>query len=471
MKLVTKSNFPPYNEADYVIFKDGDYVYAKNGKSGRIEFKDTDAASVIQNTINSLNSGTIFIKKDSIGYYINNTIEVKSNINIVSDGAKLIKNVDDEMIDINNQTNVLIEGLIIDESNATQSYAGIRITGDSSNIRLNKITVENGYYRPFEIYVVGDNRNIIITNCHIKNATLDGIAIAANGAVIANCIFENVGDTAVDLIGYYNTNIYSHNISIVGNVFRNCLVAIYNGLNAHNVSIIGNIISDGTYGIKGDYSGYGAYHIVVANNYIEKVTKEAIRFDGGHDLIFKSNIIKMCGNEDSSHYALLVNNAENVVINGNIITENYRYGVYLDGNTYVTVVGNIISDNGQAKDGVHYFGLGSGSIHVEIANNVITGSTDGQKQGVRVFGGSDIRIHHNRILNHYIGIDVTADNLSDSILTYNVFKNNTYNLSANAEEKIEIIRNNIGYATENTSTTTFSGDGSTTQFTIAHGLV
>ena len=34
-----------------------------------------------------------------------------------------------------------------------------------------------------------------------------------------------------------------------------------------------------------------------------------------------------------------------------------------------------------------------------------------------------------------------------------------------------IIKRNVGYATENSGTATFSGDGSTAQFSIAHGLV
>ncbi len=49
--------------ASYIIFKDGNTIYAKNGMTGKIEFSGTDAATVIQNAINALISGgKIFIK-------------------------------------------------------------------------------------------------------------------------------------------------------------------------------------------------------------------------------------------------------------------------------------------------------------------------------------------------------------------------------------------------------------------------
>ena len=47
-------SFAKYGAFDYIIFKDGDVVKAKNGRTGKIEFKDTDAASVIQSTLKAL---------------------------------------------------------------------------------------------------------------------------------------------------------------------------------------------------------------------------------------------------------------------------------------------------------------------------------------------------------------------------------------------------------------------------------
>ena len=83
-------------EASYVIFgedTDGDgvldIIYAKNGRTGEIEFSGTDAATVIQEAIEALSAGgSIFIRS---GRYVIEPhlayISLRSRIRIISDGA------------------------------------------------------------------------------------------------------------------------------------------------------------------------------------------------------------------------------------------------------------------------------------------------------------------------------------------------------------------------------------------------
>jgi hypothetical protein len=61
-------------QASYIIFEDGGRYYAKNGRTGMIEFSDTDACKVIQRAINALPnyySGLIHVKA---GTYVCNSI-------------------------------------------------------------------------------------------------------------------------------------------------------------------------------------------------------------------------------------------------------------------------------------------------------------------------------------------------------------------------------------------------------------
>jgi len=57
----------PQQPTSYIIFKDGDYICAKNGSTGKIDYRDTDAATVIQNAINAIMSdqvgGKIFVRR------------------------------------------------------------------------------------------------------------------------------------------------------------------------------------------------------------------------------------------------------------------------------------------------------------------------------------------------------------------------------------------------------------------------
>jgi len=53
----------PVEAPSYIIFKEGDYVKAKNGDTGRIDFMGTDAATVMQQAIDaSPDFGLIFVK-------------------------------------------------------------------------------------------------------------------------------------------------------------------------------------------------------------------------------------------------------------------------------------------------------------------------------------------------------------------------------------------------------------------------
>ena len=82
MRLGT--SLPPYEKAEtasYVIYKQGNVIYAKNGETGAVEFSGTDAATVIQQAIDALTSGgKIFIKAGT--YTLTNSLTLKPGVSI-----------------------------------------------------------------------------------------------------------------------------------------------------------------------------------------------------------------------------------------------------------------------------------------------------------------------------------------------------------------------------------------------------
>ena len=65
-KSETVFEFGGVEGASYVIFKEGSIYYARNGKTGVIDYSGTDASKIIQATINALtNGGKIFIEQTS----------------------------------------------------------------------------------------------------------------------------------------------------------------------------------------------------------------------------------------------------------------------------------------------------------------------------------------------------------------------------------------------------------------------
>ena len=69
----------PYS---YVIYTDGSKYYAKNGSTGQVDFSSSDASTVIQNAINQIegSGGKIFVRSGR--YVISSTVTVKPYIDI-----------------------------------------------------------------------------------------------------------------------------------------------------------------------------------------------------------------------------------------------------------------------------------------------------------------------------------------------------------------------------------------------------
>jgi len=121
---MTKNWQIPPDVADYIVFNKGDTVYAKNGRSGKVEFEDTDAAAVLQSVHDTLqNGGLIFIKSGR--YELSQPIVIKnSHITLIgetintyqgnSGGTHLRGNFNDAVIKIDATENK-VESLYIDK--------------------------------------------------------------------------------------------------------------------------------------------------------------------------------------------------------------------------------------------------------------------------------------------------------------------------------------------------------------------
>ena len=79
----------PYS---YIIFTDGTNYYAKNGKTGQIDYSGTDASTVIQSAIDAVKSGRIYLKLGTVAFSRKVIININSNsqLTIEGDGATTI---------------------------------------------------------------------------------------------------------------------------------------------------------------------------------------------------------------------------------------------------------------------------------------------------------------------------------------------------------------------------------------------
>jgi len=164
------------------------------------------------------------------------------------------------------------------------------------------------------------------------------------------------------------------------------------------------------------------------------------------------------------------------IIAYNLISDAEYDGIYMYNQcSGFEIIGNKIFDNGD--NGIR---ISQAVRNVNIIGNSITGSGrlyTGAEQGHGILirdqgdGCSNIKIYGNTITgNKRTGIGVYDNSDYIYIIGNTIEDNSSFNIESIVGEH-SVVKYNVGYTTENSGTATFSGDGTTTQFTIAHGLV
>jgi polygalacturonase len=348
----------------------------------------TDDANAIQAAVNAapsgstvyLPAGTYRVRYNAYGDYT--SVRLKSNITFLMDTASVIKldansSAYYRVIDINNSTNVRVEGGTIqgDRDNHTgtggeQGY-GIRVW-NSSNVTIYGVKVRKCWGDGIDIegYPPNTSSNIVVDSCIIEYNRRGGVTPQhANGVVIKNNIFRyNFGVSphfGVDLEGYDIRHVIE-NITITGNNFYHNGTGICSGSgesgHIRNVKIYNNVIED-----QDGPGGHGMWFAVWG--------REGIEFSGPtpEGFYIYDNVIRR-----SKGHGIDMSNMKGLSITGNEISNNSGYGIILrpyvagqpstrgDGSNNNTITGNAI------------FGNGAGAISVQpgcTGNNISNNSS------------------------------------------------------------------------------------------------
>jgi hypothetical protein len=87
-----KAKLPPVTEVSYIVYRDGNAYYAKNGETGQIEFSSRDASEAIQWAIDRASSeggGKVVVKRGE--YPVTKTITVKSGVVLEGEGWRFTR--------------------------------------------------------------------------------------------------------------------------------------------------------------------------------------------------------------------------------------------------------------------------------------------------------------------------------------------------------------------------------------------
>lgn len=294
--------------------------------------------------------------------------------------------------------------------------------------------------------IVGNN---IINPC---KANLDGdagILVYGSNKLVSNNIVSGSLQRGIYVRG--NDNIIHGNF-VTNSSRQNILV-----YNVKGNKVLSNIVSNGSKDIE--LSGTDVGENVVAYNMISGSTASPIMLIGGYRNIVSRNTIR-----NVNSVAILLDTGTNFV-EGNTLL-NVNAGSIPNG----AIVVNIGSNNTVVKNNV-LIGSGVAGIVLRgddciVEGNFITGFT---YYGILDYSRSRNLIRGNRVFNN-TSYDIRLLSTVDAICIDNDVRGSSSSNRISDEGTNTIIKRNLGYVTENIGIATFSGDGSQTVFTIAHGL-
>lgn len=485
--------------ASYIIFRDNDSpvnYYAKNGSTGAIEFKSTNASYVIQSAINQLtNGGKIFIRSGT--YNISATLNINKPY-VILEGEnwntilRLANNVNARVVILNSQYDEL-NTLQIDGNRANNAgfVTGILINASNSKVR-------NIYSHDSKVYGIGVGdadtyiNNVLIENCLLANATNGLLFGYASNSIARNIWVTGNSDVGVSVYGGYSATaaVAAYQI-ILENIFAwdNNQNNSYWGINTHYAIDIERFSHDVTIKspvIWGDNGG-GIYLSDSTSKItiIDAHTSRSTTASSGDMLNTKANMTEVIGGlwtNNKEAYSVIFVEAPNFKMTGGTIRSGCSYTINTGaGGTDAQIVNVLFDGNGTSGTGIS-----NGESGWRIVDSTFMNFNSGS--GITQWGGSNGLIENNIFkgpINRGIHINNNADN---NTILGNKFINGVttgiYIGNANCDNTIidendlrgavtpisnsgtnTIIRRNQGYVTENRGSASVS-NGST----ISHGL-
>jgi len=447
-RIGERKPIPPYSA---IVYKEGDEVRADDWKGRKITSgkAGVDDTNVIQSAIDELSyGGVVFIKRGL--YIITKTIEIKNtHITFIGENRrasdewgtklKLADNANCDMIHVRG-IKFYCERMEFDGNESNQTVSDLRIIYDTSGL-ASDLTLRNVYcWNVAGTFLESTGSHGWLDGCVFEHADL--IAYIKNARLwrfTGNLFYVSGAGLKIEGSAEAHANHF-----IVGNSFYYCSSYGIKIVNSFGNNIVGNIFRKVGNGIELENADYN----LISGNLIHAAQKGINQYNSNENSIVGNTFKEIDGN------AIYIENSAKNVINNNFIIDNKATGIYLNGASY-----NMIYSN-------HLINIGS--------------SENDKFWGIALYHTADIYSTHNVVENNIIQSFISNKlaygiGEKDSLDDYNIIKNNKISEVTKRAIKREgantIIRENIGWATENSGTATFNGDGTTTQFSIAHGLV
>jgi hypothetical protein len=260
-------------EASYIVFTDSTGKYfAKNGKTGKIEYSDTNAFNVIQYALSSMSGGGRLVIKDGI-YYIPQPLLFNYDSDIIIEGSGAIivpTNSNITIFDLRASSfgagyrlYTAVKGIRFWNQYGVTDVTAIKVTNRTASMIVQNVVVdlatavvvegaESAFIAFNNLYTKGDGVVLNVADSHIIGNRIGygsrGIVGSVGGSIIEGNFIWGMSNNGIEIVGDKNI--------IIGNHIEDCLngIQIRGHQNIINSNNIGYLKSGGI-GIYLKYSG------------------------------------------------------------------------------------------------------------------------------------------------------------------------------------------------------------------------
>jgi hypothetical protein len=454
--------------ATYIIYYNPDnqlyYAEPSRERDDLQMITGADAATVIQSAINALTSGgKIFIKNGL--YSLTSTLLISSGITLQGESkyGTILKKISSGVSPIiqnsgrgrtpQTNENIIIKDLTLDGAGPSIHTSGIMFT-DVNNVLIENVYFKDIYWDGIQCNYESDvptrqAENWRIINCDFYNVGInnaDGIALhAAKDVKVLGCRLTYSGGRAMTVVRHGGAGIISENV-VIDNIYVDN-VTVWDGIYTNNIKdvTISNFIvkNCNQNGIAISYSAVRNERIKITDGTIYNCVKEGLVCVNVDDLTITD--VTSYGHTDSTYgKGICIQGSNNVKI-----SDCYTYNCASSG---MDITSNSATTSNVLIENSHSFNNAGRGIRLRQAT----------------YATSNVHVLNCDIQNNTsYGLEVNT--ITGYLVSLNRLVSNTAgNLYVTGGSGT--IHHNVGYVTENGGTATFSGNGSTKTFTIAHGL-